>query len=109
MSGWRGYFDFVSVETVAKKIVEGAVSRTGQERGNDVQFVHLSGEQVIPVSEARVHLEQDTGYRFRELAMDTWLREAEQSGLSMLVAAYLTTTTGASGKLPSFPRLQSSL
>jgi hypothetical protein len=64
-----------------------------------IGFVHLSGEEVVPVEKAREHLERGSGYEFRELGWAAWVREALDEGLHPLVAAFLESSAvgGAPG------------
>jgi thioester reductase-like protein len=106
MTGWGGWFDLVTVQTAAKMITDG-VMETHAEVKELLKFVHVSGEQVVAVSDVKSLLESETGYAFRQLDMAAWLREATQHGMSPLVAAYLSTTSGDSAVLPWFPRIES--
>ncbi|KAF1730572.1 Nonribosomal peptide synthetase 14 [Beauveria bassiana] len=111
LSGWRGYLDFISVQTAASRLVDSVVATgkaTAGATGSQAvgaEFTHLSGEEVIAVAEAKAHMEKGSGYRFRVLSMDEWVREARRQGLHELVGAYLSTI--GPGTYPSFPRLES--
>nr|A0A2Z5TM64.1 RecName: Full=Polyketide synthase-nonribosomal peptide synthetase hybrid himA; Short=PKS-NRPS hybrid synthetase himA; AltName: Full=Himeic acid biosynthesis cluster protein A [Aspergillus japonicus]BBA91557.1 polyketide synthase-nonribosomal peptide synthetase [Aspergillus japonicus] len=105
---WTGYFDFIRVETVAEEIAAGVTASptptATTPTPSGVEFIHLSGEKLIPVAEARKHLERETGYAFRTLEMAEWCREAAGYGLPALVAGYLESLEG---QALSFPRLRS--
>jgi nucleoside-diphosphate-sugar epimerase/acyl carrier protein len=126
MRGWKGWFDFVSVERVARGLVDGVLSTAGiegiaisaspmksrKEKGAD--FVHLSGEEIIAIDEAKGYMEKETGYEFRQLDMVQWVKEAVGQGLHPLVAAYLEsislTDINAEGSRDLwFPKLHSDL
>lgn len=118
MAGWTGWFDFISVEEAARAIARDVLlpspSLSSPTMGRpkllpDLQFVHVSGEEVIPVGDAKAYLERESGYAFRVLRMEDWVQEARGHGLSELVAAYLGMITGPGGALPRLPRLESSL
>lgn len=119
MRGWRGWFDFVSVESVARGLVDGVLGEGAREDGGasnpDVAkgaaFVHLSGERIIPIAEAKTELQDESGYEFRSLDLRTWLQEAIGVGLHPLVAAYLESTINAGSEVDElwFPRLHSDL
>ncbi|KAJ5597961.1 hypothetical protein N7537_008045 [Penicillium hordei] len=113
LSAWTGHFDFIRVETVAEEIAVGVTATAtmtttpraaASASSSRLEFIHLSGEKLIPVSEARVHLEKETGYAFRTVEIAEWCREATGHGLPALVAGYLESLQGQS---LSFPRLQS--
>ncbi|CRG82771.1 hypothetical protein PISL3812_00117 [Talaromyces islandicus] len=107
MTRWRGHLDLVDVHLVARELVNRAIGAEPLEESL-IKVFHLSGEQVIPVEDAKRHLEKETGYRFRTLSIDGWVVEAERLGLHPLVGAYLRTI--ASREEPIyFPRLQTSM
>lgn len=107
MSQWRGHLDLVDVHLVARRLVHHAIEAEPVEESL-MKVLHLSGEQVIPVEDAKRHLEKETGYRFRILSIEAWVVEAEKLGLHPLVGAYLRTI--ASRQEPIyFPRLQTSM
>ncbi|KAK7749846.1 putative Hybrid PKS-NRPS biosynthetic cluster [Cytospora paraplurivora] len=109
---WSGSFDYVRVETVARGIADTVLSLVDagvQEQGK-TDFIHLTGEVVVPVSEMTGYMERVAGNSFRELPMALWVREAMDIGLHELVGTYLTTAgADAGGEQPVFPALESSL
>lgn len=119
MRGWRGWFDFVRVESVASGLVNGVLGEDGCEDDGDGDsnvakgpaFVHLSGERIIPIAEAKTELQDESGYEFRSLDLGKWVREAVGVGLHPLVAAYLESTidAGSGAEELWFPRLHSDL
>ncbi|QKX63147.1 uncharacterized protein TRUGW13939_10316 [Talaromyces rugulosus] len=107
MTRWRGHLDLVDVHLVARGLVHRAIIAEPVEESR-ITVLHLSGEQVIPVEDAKQYLEKETGYRFRILSIEGWVVEAERLGLHPLVGAYLRTI--ASREEPIyFPRLQTSM
>ncbi|KAJ0120669.1 Nonribosomal peptide synthetase 14 [Diaporthe amygdali] len=111
MRGWRGWFDFVAVESVARGLVHGVIGEhvSDSTAAKDVGFVHLSGELVIPIDEAKTQMQHETGYEFRSLDLTAWVREAVGVGLHPLVAAYLESTLEAETDELWFPKLHSDL
>lgn len=110
-SPWRGAFDFVSVQNAAAGLVGGVMDQAQSKgAGAGIDFVHLSGEEVVPVAQAREYLERGSGYEFRELGLAAWVREAVDEGLHPLVAAFLesTVSTGAPRQI-WIPTMQSDL
>ncbi|KAH9906638.1 putative Nonribosomal peptide synthetase 14 [Xylariomycetidae sp. FL2044] len=110
MNGWTGWFDFISVERVAKEIEKGVIASSQIESGA-IEFVHPTGELVLPVAEAKRHLEKSTGYKFREVNLHAWIEKSTQYGLSELVRAYLGQIPSHpdEGGMPSFPKLESTI
>lgn len=111
---WSGSFDFVSVEAVARGIVTVALSSNHADARatGRIEFLHLSGELIVPVSKMRGHMESHEGRLFRELPMVAWVREASSGGLHELIGTYLMTAAADadSGRSnPVFPALESSL
>lgn len=108
LHGWTGCFDFVDVETVAKGVVDNVVlnRRRGMMDGT-VEYVHASGQTVVPVEEVREHLQRETGRPFGVLNMSEWIAEAKGLGMDELVAIYLG-TVAEGGERPHLPRLKTS-
>ena len=103
LAGWNGYFDFVDVHSVARCIVSNVVSNK-RPLEHSVDYIHPSGELVVPVTDVKAHLEKEAGATFRMLPMREWVAVAVTKGLDQLVAAYLT-TLGQEEELPKLPRL----
>lgn len=136
LTGWSGRFDFIQVNTAAEALVErlvqsfvpgyGSGTRTdscntnGERRDlhslgqkyskigacGSIEFLHLTGESVVPVSQLKAHLERETGDTFGELGLEDWLAEATRFGLPELVGAFMSTL---SGEGPFLPNVESSL
>jgi hypothetical protein len=70
------------------------------------EFVHPTGELVLPVGEAKRYLERETGYEFREVEIGAWIEKATTYGLSELVAGFLSQIPNTGSALV-FPRLES--
>ncbi|RLL93808.1 hypothetical protein CFD26_101962 [Aspergillus turcosus] len=104
LQGWEGFFDFIAVEAVARSLVDSVLSLDTTDRHRTLDFVHLSGQRVVPVAKAKEYLESQTGYAFRVLPMHEWTKKAVAAGLPELVAVYLESMQG---KPVHFPRLLS--
>ena len=90
LKGWEGFFDYIDVESVAKGIIRSVVSsRLGLRAG--VEYVHASGERVVPVGEVKEYLEREIGGEIKRLDLREWAGKAREAGLDELVAAYLAT------------------
>lgn len=106
LQGWEGFFDFIDVERVAKGIVGSVVlNRPHPMTRNQVEYVHASGETVVPVEGVKEHLERETGKACRVLGMGEWVAEAKGQGLDELVGVYLG-TLAEGGEAPHLPRLR---
>ncbi|KAM0334359.1 hypothetical protein ACHAQA_001385 [Verticillium albo-atrum] len=86
-SAWRGWLDFVSVETAAMQIAD-EVYEDYSWPGN-VKYLYESGDEIIPLSDLQGVLERETGSKFDELAMKDWVARAEVRGMSPLLADFL--------------------
>lgn len=102
MQGWGGSFDFIAVEAVARGLVDGVLSLDTMNGDRAMDFIHLSGQTIVPVDGAKKYLERQTGYAFQVLPMQEWAKQATGAGLPELVAAYLESTQD---KPVYFPRL----
>ncbi|KAK7994398.1 hypothetical protein PG991_015986 [Apiospora marii] len=73
-----------------------------------VEFLHLTGETLVPVAELKNHLERETGESFEELGLEDWLPAAARSGLPEPVGVFLSTLVGE-GMGPFLPNVESSI
>ncbi len=106
LTGWRGFFDLIDVERVARGITDSILQGARPaRRGPAVQYVHLSGQTVVAVGRVREYLESETGATVRVLRMREWVGEALGAGLDPLVGAYLGTLGGGEAEMPVLPRL----
>ena len=104
LTGWKGYFDFIAVDTVATEIVSEVLSHKQPVAGTAPEYIHESGEVVVPVHEIKTYLEQEEGGAFAVLEMRDWTEAARRLGLDELVAAFLDMVRDA-GHAPSMPLL----
>ena len=86
----EGFLDYIDVESVAKGIV-GHVVSSRQVRAGAIEYLHASGEKVVPVNGVKEYLESEMGVEIGRLEMREWTVEACKMGLDELVAAYLVT------------------
>lgn len=103
LAGWRGYFDFIDVDTVAAGILSHVLGHGQSAINRTPEYIHLSGEIVFPIHDIKKYLERN-GDMFKVLEMREWIEAASQLGLNKLVAAFLTTMHDE-GHTPSMPLL----
>lgn len=101
LTGWKGFFDFIDVERVARGVVN-HISRSGRlmAQQNIVDYIHSSGQTVVPVEEVKEYLERETGNVFRIVEMNKWIVEARTLWLDQLVGMYLGTVAESGTLLP---------
>ena len=98
---WKGVLDFVSVENVARGILN-EVHNENLAMTGIIKYLHQSGELVVPIDSMQSFLERQTGAAFETLSVERWVREATKAGLDELIGAYLI----SAADLPvTFPRL----
>ncbi|EAQ88667.1 hypothetical protein CHGG_05286 [Chaetomium globosum CBS 148.51] len=97
-----GYFDFVSVETTARMIIE-EMSRSIRKQESKVQYLHESGEIEIATNDAESILGRQNGEPFRVVSISEWIQLATAAGMDPLLALYLERSATGGGVL--FPRL----
>lgn len=83
--GWSGFVDLVSVQNV----VEGLLCSVTGSPVNGVQFMHHSGEKVIPASKIGEMLQKDGEEEWDILDMAEWVDKAVQKGMNPLVGEFL--------------------
>ncbi|PKY00833.1 beta-ketoacyl synthase domain-containing protein [Aspergillus campestris IBT 28561] len=94
----KGFVDLVRPETVTDRLL-GAVMAPS--RGEDVVYVHESGDIELEISHITSYLE--VGMPIQQLELDEWVKRAEEMGLSSAMAAVFR-GLGAEDML-NFPRL----
>jgi hybrid polyketide synthase/nonribosomal peptide synthetase ACE1 len=103
-SMWKGGLDFVSVENVARGILD-QVRNEDLTSSGTVKYLHQTGELEVPIESMRTFLERETGEVFDSLSVETWVREAIEGGMNELIGAYLI----SAADLPIiFPKLLTS-
>ncbi|KAI0402025.1 putative PKS-NRPS protein [Xylaria palmicola] len=102
---WKGYFDLISVHTVAGIIARSVVVvPAGQARGSGVRYQYEAGEIVYPLSTMKDMMQLSSNFPVRVLGLGDWVDEAESKGLNPMLAAYLRGTVGENTRL-AFPKL----
>ncbi|KAK2030524.1 PKS-NRPS hybrid [Colletotrichum zoysiae] len=91
-AAWKGWLDFVSVESAAMQIVD-EVYEDYSWPGN-VKYLYESGEEVIPLADLRGVLGRETRSKVEELPMEEWAARAEAQGMSVLLGEYLRAVAG---------------
>ena len=89
---WKGTMDFISVENVAKGILEEVNLPADAAPGpdaEDIVFKHQASEIVVPMEEMQAYLERETKVDFAEVPFREWIEKAREQGLNPLVAEYL--------------------
>ena len=107
----RGWLDFVSVESVARGVVESVLGTRGDPGGvleeGGVRYFFESGEHVVPVDDLKGFLEEQL--RPREIrtvpTFGEWVDLAEAKGMDPLVGAYLRSLDTLAQPVV-FPRLE---
>nr|ACS68554.1 hybrid PKS-NRPS protein [Metarhizium anisopliae] len=105
IDGWKGCFDFVPVETVARGIVC-AIHEPGVQQGTRPIYRHHCGRDKIPVTGIREHLETKVGARIDSVGIEEWLSRAQSVGLDDTAAA-LVSSTFAQSSTKTVPWLRS--
>ncbi|OKL60321.1 hypothetical protein UA08_04451 [Talaromyces atroroseus] len=94
-SRWKGYIDFISVENVARGIIQEVLHRenessTPASNTAHVRYIHHSGDIVTTVESFKDYLTNESGETFIGLPLREWVERAKEHGLNVLVAGYLT-------------------
>ena len=100
MEGWSGYFDFVTVESVAEDVCSRVLSTREGSSSNAgaplITIVHNCNEDAFPVAQLGRHLDKEyggDGRGFESLGMGEWIEKAGKLGLSPMVGMYLAEVT----------------
>lgn len=103
-AAWKGYFDLISVHSVASTITKSVVVPSNQVREYEVKYQYESGEIVYPLSTMKDMLQMGSDLPVRVLSLGDWVDEAQAKGLNPMLAAYLQGTVGDNTRL-AFPKL----
>ncbi|KAI1193519.1 putative PKS-NRPS protein [Nemania serpens] len=103
-AAWKGYFDLISVHTVAGIVARSVVVPGNQARESGVKYQYESGEIVYPLSTMKDMLQMGSDLPVRVLSLGDWVEEAQAKGLNPMLAAYLRGTVGDNTRL-AFPKL----
>ncbi|KAJ5318336.1 hypothetical protein N7476_004756 [Penicillium atrosanguineum] len=99
----KGFVDLVRPETVTDKLLRAVMS---SHSGEDVVYIHESGDLELEVSQIPSYLTQETGKEIDQLDLDDWVKRAKEIGLSNAMAAVFL-GLGEEDTL-NFPRLSRS-
>lgn len=109
---WKGYFDLISVHSVAAAIVASVVGtalapaeQQQQQEHPGVRYQYEAGEILYPLSTMADMMQAGQGeFAVGTLPLDQWVERAEEKGLNPLLAAYLRTAAAKNSRL-AFPKL----
>ncbi|KAL8848143.1 MAG: hypothetical protein Q9221_006829 [Calogaya cf. arnoldii] len=99
---WKGYFDFISVHSVASEVVKSLLKPPHEATG--VRYLYSAGEIVYPLSVMKELTEGGAGLPIKSLPVKEWVDAAEAKGLDVMLAAYMR-VVGESNNPMAFPKL----
>ena len=99
-AAWKGYFDFISVHSVAAAIVKAVVGP----QDPTVKYRYSAGEIVYPLAVVKELTEGGSGLPVQTLPVKEWVDAAEEKGLDQMLAAYMR-SVGESNNPLAFPKL----
>ncbi|THC93486.1 hypothetical protein EYZ11_007042 [Aspergillus tanneri] len=97
LAGSTGSFDFIYIDTISKEIANCTVtSADGKKTGssNTLNYVHQSGEVIVPVDQLKQHLEGSAVGSFRVLPLHEWVTGAMENGLDEVLGSFLVASKG---------------
>lgn len=97
---WNGYFDFISVHSVAAAIIKSIIGR----QDVAVSYLYSAGEIVYPLAVVKDLTEGGSGLPVKTLPVNEWVDAAEEKGLDQMLAAYMR-SVGESSNPMAFPKL----
>ncbi|OAR01942.1 hypothetical protein LLEC1_02923 [Akanthomyces lecanii] len=95
LDGWEGHFDFVRSHVAASNIVESLmtslvrIAQDGRRSSRSVQYIHESGETVIPIDSLSAYVAKDEDVPFKTIDMREWVAKAIQEGMASIVGDFL--------------------
>lgn len=106
---WRGYLDFVDVDTVAMTVMQ-EVTRSIRNIGNgdgngtvDIRYVYENGDVVVGVEDLGKHLEKLISEAPTVMAFGMWVDVLAKAGMNPFLIKYLNEVDDA--ELLLFPKL----
>lgn len=99
-NAWKGYFDFISVHSVAAAIIKSIV----EEQKPSVRYRYSAGEIVYPLAIMKELTESGSSLPVKTLPVNDWVDAAEDKGLDHMLAAYMRRVGESSNPL-AFPKL----
>ncbi|KAI9040688.1 PKS-NRPS hybrid synthetase psoA [Aspergillus affinis] len=97
LTGSTGAFDFIHVDTVSKDIANCAVASTNKKQRqpeNVLNYVHQSGEGVVPIDQLKEYLEGSAVGSFSVLPLQEWVSMALGEGLNEVLGSFLLASNG---------------
>ncbi|KAI1739057.1 hypothetical protein F4680DRAFT_423763 [Xylaria scruposa] len=101
---WKGYFDLISVHTVADIIARSVIASSNRTSESGVKYQYEAGEIVYPLSTMKDMMQLGSDFPVRVLGLRNWVDEAQAKGLNPMLAAYLRASVGENTRL-AFPKL----
>ena len=99
-AAWKGYFDFISVHSVAGTIVKSV----GERPDTAMRYLYSAGEIVYPLAVVKELTDSGSSLPVQTLPVNEWVDAAEKRGLDQMLAAYMRTVGESSNPL-AFPKL----
>ncbi|KAJ5985395.1 hypothetical protein N7522_012591 [Penicillium canescens] len=93
LTGSTGFFDFINIETVSKKISD-CIVNGNQSSGGDLVYVHQSGERVIAVGDLQKYVEELEGRPLQVLPLKEWVATSVQKGLNEVLGSFMLASRG---------------
>ncbi|RFU80561.1 acyl transferase acyl hydrolase lysophospholipase [Trichoderma arundinaceum] len=100
---WKGYFDLISVHSVAAAIVK-AVTEVQHSADTGISYQYESGEIVYPLSTMADVTKMTEEFPIKVMPLEEWIEKAEAAGLNPLLASYLKQATVRNSRW-AFPKL----
>ncbi|KAI8946246.1 hypothetical protein F4801DRAFT_77015 [Xylaria longipes] len=107
---WRGYVDFVDVDTVARMVVEEVARSVRNDEDGvsggvcSIRYVYENGDMVIGVEHLGKHLEQLIGEAPTVMTFGMWVDALARAGMNPFLVKYLNEVNDDAGLL-LFPKL----
>ncbi|KAL7928326.1 putative PKS-NRPS protein [Trichoderma chlorosporum] len=100
---WKGYFDLISVHSVAASIAK-AVTQIQRLKDTGITYQYESGELVYPLSTMTDVTQVAEEFPIKVMPLEEWISKAEAKGLNPLLASYLKQAAAKNSRW-AFPKL----
>lgn len=97
LTGSTGAFDFINVDTISKDIANRAVASADKKQpqsDNVLNYIHQSGEEVVPIDQLKEYLEGSAIGSFSVLPLKEWISKALEQGLDEVLSSFLLASKG---------------
>lgn len=97
LTGSMGAFDFIHVDTISKHIANSAVASADKKQpqsDNVLNYIHQSGEEVVPIDQLKEYLEGSAIGSFSVLPLKEWVSKALEQGLDEVLSSFLLASKG---------------